>query len=132
MGQNKHSRPGVRHTPPARLPSDTIFLGVHASNLFNLIVSLTQPSRGRRGGGLPIVGFLNCGPTCKANSNTRPQTVLRFARTPRNMVSDGSRAGGVCRTPGRECLLWPMPPYYSYYIVVVSRIRGAGYVQRTH
>ena len=32
------------------------------------------------------------------------------------MVSDGSRAGGVCRTPGRECLFWPMPPYYSYYL----------------
>ena len=48
------------------------------------------------------------------------------ARTPRNMVSDGSRAGGVCRTPGRECLSWPMPPYY--YIVLVSRIRGASYV----
>ena len=29
----------------------------------------TQPSRGGQGGGLPIVGFLNCGPTCKANSN---------------------------------------------------------------
>ena len=31
---------------------------------------------------MPIVGFLNCGPTCKANSNARPQTDLRFARTP--------------------------------------------------
>ena len=39
------------------------------SNLFNLIVSLTQPSRAGWGRGLPIVGFLNCGPTCKANSN---------------------------------------------------------------
>ncbi len=29
---------------------------------------------------MPIVGFLNCGPTCKANSNARPQTDLRFAR----------------------------------------------------
>ena len=38
------------------------------------------------------------------------------AQTPRNMVLDGSRAGGVCRTPGRECLFWPMPPYYSYYL----------------
>jgi hypothetical protein len=28
------------------------------------------------------------------------------------MVLDGSRIGGVCRTPGRGCLLWPMPPYY--------------------
>ena len=25
MGQNKHSRPGVRHTPPPRHPSDTIY-----------------------------------------------------------------------------------------------------------
>ena len=33
-------------------------------------------------GGLPIVGFLNYGPTSKANSNTRPQRDLRFARTP--------------------------------------------------
>ena len=41
------------------------------------------------------------------------------ARTPRNMVSDGSRAGGVCRTPGRECLFWPMPPYYSYYLLLL-------------
>ena len=68
MGQNKHSHPGVRHTPPARLSCDTIFLGVPARAI-NLIVSLTQPSHGGRGGGLPIVGFLNCGPTCKANSN---------------------------------------------------------------
>ena len=81
MGQNKHSRPGVRHTPPPRHPSDNIlFLGVRASNLFNLVVSLTQPSRSGRGGGLPIVIFLNCGPTCKANSNAQPQTDLRFAR----------------------------------------------------
>ena len=29
---------------------------------------------------MPIVSFLNCGPTCKANSNARPQTDLRFAR----------------------------------------------------
>src|SRR6266536_741857 len=47
---------------------------------FNLLVSLTQPSCGGRGGGLLIVGFLNCSPTCKANSNARPQTDLRFAR----------------------------------------------------
>ena len=40
---------------------------------------------------------------------------IDVARTPRNMVSDGGRAGGMCRTPGRECLFWPMPPYYSYY-----------------
>ena len=26
------------------------------------------------------------------------------AWTPRNMVLDGSHAGGVCHTPGRECL----------------------------
>ena len=62
-----------------------------------------------------------------------------LAQTPRNnMVSDGCRGGGVCRTPGRECLFWPMPPYYSYYLlllvysILVSRIRGAGDVQRTH
>ena len=41
---------------------------------------------------------------------------IALARTPRNMVSDGSCAGGVCRTPGHECLFWPMPPYYSYYL----------------
>ena len=29
---------------------------------------------------MPIVGFLNCGPTCKANSNAQPQTDLHFAR----------------------------------------------------
>ena len=40
---------------------------------------------------------------------------IAVARTPTNMVSDGSHAGGVCRTPGRECLFWPMPPYYSQY-----------------
>ena len=45
---------------------------------------------------------------------------IAVARTPRNMVSDGSRAGGVCRTPGRECLFWPMPPYYSYYLLYSS------------
>ena len=26
----------------------------------------------------------------------------------------------VCRTPGRECLFWPMPPYYSYYLYSTS------------
>ena len=52
----------------------------HDFHLFNLIVSLTQPSRGGRGGGLLIVGFLNCGPTCKANSNAQPQTDVRFTR----------------------------------------------------
>ena len=35
------------------------------------------------------------------------------------MVSDGCRGGGVCRTPGRECLFWPMPPYYSYYLLLL-------------
>ena len=41
------------------------------------------------------------------------------------MVSDGSRAGGVCRTPGRECLLWPMPPYYSYYLLYSTSIEDS-------
>ena len=44
---------------------------------------------------------------------------IALARTPRTMVSDGSRAGGMCRTPGRECLFWPMPPYYSYYLLLL-------------
>jgi len=38
------------------------------------------------------------------------------------MVSDGCRGGGVCRTPGRECLFWPMPPYYSYYLLLLYTI----------
>ena len=29
---------------------------------------------------------------------------IAIAQTPRNMVSDGSHVGGVCDTPGRECL----------------------------
>ena len=41
------------------------------------------------------------------------------------MVSDGSRAGGVCRTPGRECLFWPMPPYYSYYLLYSTSIEDS-------
>ena len=47
------------------------------------------------------------------------------------MVSDGSRAGGVCRTPGRECFFGPCHPTTptTYYIVLVLRIRGAGYIQ---
>ena len=46
---------------------------------------------------------------------------IALARTPRNnMVSDGCRGGGVCRTPGRECLFWPMPPYYSYYLLYTT------------
>ena len=45
---------------------------------------------------------------------------IALARTPRNnMVSDGCRGGGVRRTPGRECLFWPMPPYYSYYLLLL-------------
>ena len=41
------------------------------------------------------------------------------------MVLDGSRAGGVCRTPGRECLFWPMPPYYSYYLLYNTSIEDS-------
>ena len=68
MGQNKHSRPGVRHMPPARLPSDTKFLGFRATARSS--PHFCFPTRRRAGCGLPIVGFLNCGPTCKTNSNT--------------------------------------------------------------
>ena len=108
MGQNKHSRPGVRHTPPARLPSDIIFLGVRARAISSTSSFLQlQPSRGGRGGGLPIVGFLNCGPTCKANSNARPQTDLSFAWILRLGRAMGSCLGhfwhavAVRRTRGR-------------------------------
>ena len=58
---------------------------------FNLLISLTQPSHGGRGGGLPIVSFLNCGPTCKANSNARPQTDLCFARPPMIILTRKAR-----------------------------------------
>ena len=44
---------------------------------------------------------------------------IAIEQTPRNMVSDGSRAGGVCRTPGREGLFWPKPPNYSYYLLLL-------------
>ena len=98
MGQNKHSRPGVRHTPPARLPSDTIFLGVRATAISSTSsFLLTQPSCGVRGGGLPIVGFLNCGPTCKANSNARPQTDLCFARILSVWVGQWGRVRAISR-----------------------------------
>ena len=40
---------------------------------------------------MPIVGFLNCGPTCKANCNARPQTDLRFARTPTIILTRKAR-----------------------------------------
>ena len=98
MGQNKHSRPGVRHTPLARLPSDTIFLGVRARAIsFNLVVSLTQPSRGGRGRGLSIVGFLNYGPTCKDNSNARPQMDLCFSRILSVWVGQWGRVRAISR-----------------------------------
>ena len=42
-------------------------------------------------GVLPIVGFLNCGPTCKANSNARPQTHLYFAWTPTIILTRKAR-----------------------------------------
>ena len=67
------------------------------NNLFNLVVSLTQPSRGGRGGGLPIVGFLNYGPACKANSNARPQTDLRFARILSVWVGQWGRVRAISR-----------------------------------
>ena len=63
--------------------------------------SLTQPSRGGRGGGLPIVGFLNCGSTCKANSNARPQTDLRFARILSVRVGQWVRVRAISR------MRWP-------------------------
>ena len=69
---------GTRHQHDIHLTP--YFLESVLEQSLQLIVSLTQPSRGGRGGGLPIVGFLNCGPTCKANSNARPQTDLRFAQ----------------------------------------------------
>ena len=51
---------------------------------------------------------------------------IALARTPRNnMVSDGCRGGGVCCTPGRECLFWPMPPYYSYYLLYSTSIEDS-------
>ena len=59
------------------------------SHLFSLLFS--QPSRDGRGGGLTIVGFLNCGPTCKANSNARPQMHLHFARTPMIILTRKAR-----------------------------------------
>ena len=40
---------------------------------------------------MPIVSFLNCGPTCKANSNARPQTDLHFARTPMIILTRKAR-----------------------------------------
>ena len=40
---------------------------------------------------MSIVSFLNCGPTCKANSNARPQTHLRFARTPTIILTRKAR-----------------------------------------
>lgn len=40
---------------------------------------------------MPIVGFLNCGPTCKANSNARPQMDLHFARTPAIILTRKAR-----------------------------------------
>ena len=49
---------------------------------------------------------------------------MAVARTPRNLVSDGTRVGGVCRTARRECYLWPMPPHYiepiSRYVEQIS------------
>ena len=50
---------------------------------------------------------------------------IALAQTPRNMMSDGSRAGGMCHTPGRECLFWPMPPYYSYYLLYSTSIENS-------
>ena len=53
----------------------------------------------RRPRGLPIVGFLNCGPTCKANSNSRPQMDLcGFAR-----VGDRSHPARALGLTGRHC-----------------------------
>ena len=50
---------------------------------------------------MPIVGFLNCGPTCKANSNTRPQTDLRFARILSVWVGQWGRVWAISR------MRWP-------------------------
>ena len=46
---------------------------------------------------MPIVGFLNCGPTCKANSNARPQTDLRFARILSVWVGKWGRVRAISR-----------------------------------
>ena len=46
---------------------------------------------------MPIVGFLNCGPTCKANSNARPQTDLRFARILSVWVGQWGRVRAISR-----------------------------------
>ena len=50
---------------------------------------------------MPIVGFLNCGPTCKANSNARPQTDLHFARILSVWVGQWGRVRAISR------MRWP-------------------------
>ena len=61
------------------------------------MTSLTQPSRGGRGGSLLIVGFLNYGPTCKANSNARPQTYLCFSLALSVWVGQWGRVRAISR-----------------------------------
>ena len=39
---------------------------------------------------------------------------MAIARTPRKLVSDGTRVGGVCRTARVNATeLWTMPPHYN-------------------
>ena len=48
-----------------------------------------------------MVSFLNCGPTCKANSNARPQTNLHFARILSVWVGQWGRVRAISR------MRWP-------------------------
>ena len=50
---------------------------------------------------MPILGFLNYGPTCKANSNARPQTDLRFAQILSVWVGQWGRVRAISR------MRWP-------------------------
>jgi hypothetical protein len=52
-------------------------------------------------------------PGCHAMVELEKQGERGVAWNPRNLVSDGTLGGGVCRTPRRECLFGPCHPTIS-------------------
>ena len=95
------------------------------------------PARRSRGNACCVAFSLTSGTAVEQNDYRQTPTLptarwlrkqegeeMDVAQTPRKMVSDGTRVGGVCRTTRRNASYGPCHPTIS------SLYRGAGYVEQ--